>query len=78
MKNILVSVLMIILIIATACLKSVWTGFLYFSLSFIIILSFYWIAVLLIRYLEEFSESFEEDFKMYCANLINYSLLVYL
>ena len=72
MRNIIVTASLIFLIVAFALLKSVWYGFVFVALFLLMGLCLYWMFVLIINYIEEFKEDFDENFKMYCAQLINY------
>lgn len=74
-RNFIVSAVLIILMITTLFLKSVWLGFMYFSLSFLILLCVYWIVNLILYYLQDYYYSFEEDFMQYRAEVINDSLV---
>ena len=56
-------------------MKSLWMGFVYFSLSFLAVLCMYWFAVLITYYIEDYHNNFEEDFKEYRAEVINSSTL---
>lgn len=72
-RNIYVTASLLALIILTICLRSLWIGFMYFSLSFLIILCFYWFVYLILLYLEDYYYCFDEDFIKYKAELINSS-----
>ncbi len=74
-KNIIISAIFLALIVTTVLLKSVWAGFIYFSLSFVIILAVYWLIRLILYYYEDYFLSFEEDFKQYKAEIINSTAL---
>lgn len=74
-RNLIVSGILLVLMIVSACLKSVWAGFIYFAMSFLILLCIYWLANMIIHYLEDYYYSFEEEFKEYRAEIINSSLL---
>ena len=71
MRNILVTGILIVLIVLFAALQSFWQGCLYFALSFMIILSIYWIVIFILQYIEDYYKSFDDDFKAYCVELIN-------
>ncbi len=74
MKNkIFVTISAILLILLFAFLRSVWAGFVYFSISILIVISFYWIIVIILDYIYEFRTKDLEGFKMFCAELINIS-----
>ena len=74
-KNILISAILLAIIITTACLKSVWIGFIYFSLAFVIVLSGFWLIRLILYYYEDYFLAFDEDFKEYRAEVINSTAL---
>lgn len=74
-RNLFVSGVFLVLIVLSACLKSVWIGFIYFSLSFLILLCIYWLVTLIKYYIEDYYSSFEEDFIEYRAEILNSSLL---
>ena len=74
-KNIIISAILLALIATTAFLKSVWIGFIYFSLSFVIMLAGYWLVKLILYYYEDYYLAFEEDFKQYKAEVINSTAL---
>ncbi len=71
MKNFIVTSSLLIAIILFVSLQSYWNGLVYFALSFLIILSIYWIVIFILQYINDYYKSFEEDFKLYCINLIN-------
>lgn len=71
MRNILVTGILIVLIVLFAALQSFWQGCLYFALSFMIILSIYWIVIFILQYIEDYYKTFDDDFKEYCVELIN-------
>ena len=71
MRNFLVTLILLVLIILFASLQSFWGGLVYFALSFLIILSIYWIVIFIIQYINDYYKSFDEDFKFYCIDLIN-------
>lgn len=75
-RNLIVSVSLIFLIVLMACLKNVWQGFTYFSLSFLVVLSVYWIVILVVKYIEDYYTYFEEDFKIYKAEMLNSTMLM--
>ena len=47
------------LIILTACLKNVWTGFVYFSVSFLAALCLFWCGMFIYSYIENYKWHFE-------------------
>ncbi len=71
MRNFLVTLFLLILIVLFASLQSLWNGLIYFALSFLIVLSLYWIVIFIIQYINDYYKSFDEDFKLYCINIIN-------
>lgn len=71
MRNFLVTLILLVLIILFVSLQSFWGGLVYFALSFLIILSIYWIVIFIIQYINDYYKSFDEDFKFYCIDLIN-------
>jgi len=70
-NKIWISIGLLVLIILFACLKEIWKGFIYFSLSFLVGLCFYLTFVLIHKYLEDYKWNFEEDFAYYKAQTIN-------
>ena len=72
MKNkIIISSVLVGLIVITACLKSVWTGFLYFAVSSLALLCLYWCGMFIYQYIDNYKWHFEEDFAFYRAEVIN-------
>ena len=71
MRNLFVTLGLLILIILFASLQSLWGGLVYFALSFTIILCIYWLIVLIVQYINDYYKTFDEDFKLYCNHLIN-------
>ncbi len=71
MKKWIASGVLIALIILFACIKSVWSGFIYFSLAFLGILCILWVVLLTYYYIEDYYKHFDEDFKQYKAEIIN-------
>lgn len=69
--NTIISIILLLSMIVFAVLKSVWTGFVFFALGALVLLCLYWLYVLIVWYVEEYKESFEENYKLYCAKLIN-------
>ena len=63
------------LVVLFGCLKDVWKGCLYLSISFLVLLSFYWAFVFIYKYLEDYKWNFEEDFAFYKAQTINSSAI---
>lgn len=73
MKNILITSIFVLLIIAFALLKMVWAGFVYFAIISLIGVSIYWIVILTLDYNYEYKTTLLEKFKLYSAKLINSS-----
>lgn len=73
MKNTIISISLIFLIALCAVLRLAWSGFVFVALILFMALCLYWVYVLVIGYYEEFVESFDDEFKMYCAKLINFN-----
>lgn len=71
MKNFLVTAVLLILIVLFASLQSFWKGLVYFALSFLIVLCLYWLIILLLQYINDYYKTFDEDFKIYCSEIIN-------
>ncbi len=72
-KNIIyiISASIIALSIVFAVLISVWSGFTYFVLSLLALLSLAWAGHLIYLYVTEFQEQLKEDFKYYKAETVN-------
>ncbi len=75
MRNIIITVSLLIVALVTACLNDVWAGFVYFSLSSLTVLCLYWGVIFIFRYREDYFINFQEDYKFYKINLINSSNL---
>ena len=71
MRNILVTIILLILIVLFASLQSFWNGLVYFALSFLIVLCLYWLVIFILQYINDYYKTFEDDFKIYCAEIIN-------
>ncbi|MBQ8792986.1 MAG: hypothetical protein IJZ62_05240 [Clostridia bacterium] len=66
---------LIALIVLFGLLKEVWKGFVYFSVSFLVVLCFYWAFIFIHKYLEDYKWHFDEDFAYYKAQTINSTAL---
>lgn len=75
MRNILITVSLLIVAVVTACLNDFWAGFVYFSLTSLSALCIYWGVIFILRYREDYFLSFQEEYKFYKINLINSSNL---
>ncbi len=75
MRNFYVSIVLLVLIILFASLQTFWSGLVYFALSFLIILCIYWLIVLINQYIVDYYKTFEDDFKIYCNETINSTML---
>ena len=71
MRNILITLGLLILIILFASLQSFWGGLVYFALSFLIILCIYWLVIFILQYINDYYKTFDEVFRLYCNKLIN-------
>ena len=74
-RNLIISFILALVMVVSICLKSVWGGFIYFSLSSLTLLGIFWFINLIINFLEDYYYSFEEDFKEYKAEMINSTAL---
>lgn len=75
MRNILITVSLLIVAVVTACLNDFWACFVYFSLTSLSALCIYWGVIFILRYREDYFLSFQEEYKFYKINLINSSNL---
>lgn len=75
MKNFLITVGGIVFIALCCGLSKLWTGLLYFGLTGLTALAIYWAVLLIFSYRRTFVEEFDEQFRVYLANLVNYSSL---
>ncbi len=73
MKNFIITAVGLALIITFGFLRRVWAPFIYFALAFIMVLSIYWLVVLIKDYIHNYYKDIDEDFKLYKAKLINSS-----
>ncbi len=73
MKNIpyIITAILIVLAGIFALLNRVWAGFVYFVLSFLLLLSIFWAVWLIIEYFTTFKRELDESFKLYRADTIN-------
>ncbi len=71
MKNFLVTIILLSLTVLFASLQMYWGGLVYFALSCLIILCIYWIVIFCRQYYFDYHLSFDEEFKIYCVNIIN-------
>lgn len=62
-----------LLTIFFALLRPVWQGFVYFSLSFLILLCIFGIVIFSLKYIEDYYKSFDNDFKEFKAETINFT-----
>ncbi len=67
----LISAILVALIILFISLKSVWSGCVFFAMSFLIIFCIYWETLLILYYIEDYYKNFDEEFKLYKAEIIN-------
>ena len=75
MKNFIITTILVVLMIVTAVLREVWHGFSYFTISFALLLAIFWSVTFILNYINDYVKNFEQDFKMYCIELINSSSL---
>lgn len=75
MRNFLITTAGIVFIALCCGLSKFWIGLLYFGLSGLVILTVYWAIILIIEYKKIYYDEFDEHFKFYIVNLINYSQL---
>lgn len=71
MISFILSCVLGILIIISGALIKVWAGFIYFALSFALLLSIYWSIILIYRFIYNYYKDFEDDFNTYVAKLFN-------
>ena len=72
MKNkVVISSILLGLIVLFLCLKAVWAGFVYFATSFLSLFCFYWGAMFIVAYYQEYKLNFSEDFAFYKAQVVN-------
>lgn len=68
----IVSAIMIALVALFAILEKYWTGFIYFVLGSLLLLSVFWGVWLIISYLTVYKHERDERFLLYKAELINH------
>ncbi len=71
MKKWIASIVLIALIALFSLIKSEWSGFVYFALFFAAVLAILWVVLLTYYYIEDYYRHFDEDFKIYKAEIIN-------
>lgn len=69
----IVTVVAVILAAIFALLVKFWAGFVYFVLAVLLLLSLFWGAWLIYKYLTEFKAEIQERYKFYKAEKINKS-----
>ena len=62
-----------LLAVVSVCLKDVWSGFSYLSISFLCAFCLYLAAVFIYQYISDYKWGFDEDFAYYKAETINES-----
>lgn len=67
----IVTIVAIVLASIFALLLKVWAGFAYFVLTTFLLLSLFWGAWLIFKYLTEYKKELEEQFKLFKAKTIN-------
>lgn len=75
MRNILITVGGIVFVALCCGLAKFGAGLLYFGLTGLSALTIYWGILFILSYKKTFIDEFDEQFKVYLANLINYSTL---
>ena len=76
MKNkYLISGILFAIMILFGCLKTVWSGFIYFSVSSLAVLCLFWSVFFIYQYIDTYKWHFEEDFAFYKATVINSSAI---
>ncbi len=75
MRNLIVTISLILISVLTASLIDFWAGLFYFSLSALAILCVYWAVIFILRYREDYFVDFKNDFNFYKINLVNSSNL---
>lgn len=73
MKKWFISGTLLLLTIFFALLRPVWQGFVYFSLSFLILLCIFGIVIFSLKYIEDYYKHFDNDFKEFKAETINFT-----
>ena len=67
----LISAILLGLVILFSSLKSVWSGFVYVALPFLTLFCLYWFIILVLNFVEDYYKNFDEEFKIYKAEIIN-------
>ena len=67
----LISAILLGLVILCSSLKSVWSGFVYVALPFLTLFCLYWFIILVLNFVEDYYKNFDEEFKIYKAEIIN-------
>ena len=73
MKKYIISGILLTILVTFGLLRLVWAGFIYFAIVALIALSAFWIIILIDNYYDRFKVDFEDDFKLYYAQKVNYS-----
>lgn len=76
MIKFIVTSVLVVLTIIFGCLQTVWAGFAYFALAFGCVVSLMWTIILLYEYFQDYKrENLEEQYRIYCAQLVNSTAL---
>ena len=76
MFKVIASASLLALTILFSCLQLVWLPFSYFALTFGCLLSLMWVIILLVDYFLYYSrENLKDQYKVYCAMLVNSTAL---
>ncbi len=67
----IVTIILVLLAGISAILVQTWTGFVYFAMTFAMLLSLFWGVWLIYKFYTEFKTELEENFKFYKAEIIN-------
>lgn len=67
----IVTIVLVLLAGISAILVQTWTGFVYFAMSFAMLLGLFWGGWLIYKYFTDFKLELEESFKFYKAETIN-------
>ncbi len=71
MRNMIISIFLVLFIIFFAVMKMIWQGFVYFAIFSLVVLSCYWLIVIFLDYRLEYKHNILSRFKLYSAQLIN-------
>lgn len=71
MINFIVTAVLAILVAVFGLLRTIWTGFAYFSLVALVAICLYWLFVLIKTYIYDFHKDINEKYKIYCAQIVN-------